>query len=380
MNDIRIQGARQHNLANLDVLIPRNAVTVITGLSGSGKSSLAFDTLYAEGQRRYIESLSTYARQFLEQMEKPDVDSVDGLSPSISIEQKTTSRSPRSTVGTITEIYDYLRLLFSSVGEAHCPNCDTPISQQSVEDIVDRILQLPEASRVSILAPVIRSRKGEFKRLFERFLKEGYIRARVDGETIDLEFPPQLEKQKNHTVDIIVDRLVTSGEMRGRVEDSVRQALKITDGLVTVAVRGGEEILFSERAACVECGIDIPTLEPRSFSFNSTFGACPRCKGLGSKLQVNLDRLVVDPSLPALEVSLALSGKDLEYLFTEALKALLRHFSLPVQSPFSALPEPVLTALVGGLEEKIEFEYGGHVYRSHFEGLNKWFEDKLEST
>jgi len=255
MDEIVIRGAREHNLRNLDLRLPRDSLIVITGLSGSGKSSLAFDTLYAEGQRRYIELLSTYARQFLEQLEKPDVDSVEGLSPAISIEQKTTTRSTRSTVGTITEIYDYLRLLFASIGRPHCPRCLKPISRQSVEEIYRRVMALSPGSRVQVLAPVVRQRKGEFRR--------------VDGRFYDLESPPTLDKRKNHSVDIVVDRLVLSPEAGRRVEDSIRQSLKLADGLVRIDVRGGDEFLFSERSACVDCGIDVPVLEPRSFSFNA---------------------------------------------------------------------------------------------------------------
>ncbi|MEJ2083359.1 MAG: excinuclease ABC subunit UvrA, partial [Acidobacteriota bacterium] len=327
MQDIVVRGARQHNLRNLDLTIPRQAITVITGLSGSGKSSLAFDTLYAEGQRRYIESLSTYARQFLEQMEKPDVDTIDGLSPAISIEQKTTARGSRSTVGTITEIYDYFRLLFSSIGLPHCPSCGREISRQSVDDIVRRILELPQGSRLTILAPVVRERKGEFRKLFERFLKEGFIRARVDGEIVELEEPPALNRRRNHT-----------------------------------------------------CGIDVPALEPRSFSFNSKFGACPVCGGIGSFQQIDLNRLVKTPERPPGQVELALSDRDLEYLFREAAAALLRHLGESSETPFNALPSAFRTALRDGLPEPLEFRYGEHVYRSRFGGLNQWFRERIERT
>ncbi len=375
-----MRGARQHNLRNLDLSIPRHAITVITGLSGSGKSSLAFDTLYAEGQRRYIESLSTYARQFLEQMEKPDVDTIDGLSPAISIEQKTTARGSRSTVGTITEVYDYLRLLFSSIGAPHCPNCGREISRQSVDDIVRRILDLPEGSRLTILAPVVRERKGEFRKLFERFLREGYIRARVDGEIIDLEEPPPLHRRSNHTVEIVVDRLKVGEEYTVRIEESVRQALKIADGLVTASVHGGEEFLFSERTACVECGIDMPSLEPRSFSFNSKFGACPACAGIGSFQQVDLNRLVKTPARPPSKVELALADRDLQYLFREASAALIRHFEVAPETRFDALPAALLASLRDGLREPLEFRYEDHVYRSRFGGLNEWMRERIERT
>ncbi len=377
---IAVRGAREHNLADIDLEIPRNALTVVTGLSGSGKSSLAFDTLYAEGQRRYIESLSTYARQFLEQMEKPDVDSVDGLSPAVSIDQKTTSRSARSTVGTITEIYDYLRLLFSSIGQPHCPQCGKPISRQSVHDIVARILKLPEQSRVTILAPVVRERKGEFKKLFDRFHREGYVRARIDGSLAFLEDPPKLKRQKNHTVEIVVDRLVISSEVTRRLEESVSQASKMAEGLVVASLQDGSDLLFSERMACVDCGIDVPTLEPRSFSFNSRFGACPACKGLGSTLQLNLDRLVVNNELPAHSVELGLQSRELLYLFQEALSALLNHFDCDSRRAFRDLPGEVLEALRDGIDGRIEFHYGGVSYQAQFLGLNRWFLERIEGT
>jgi excinuclease ABC subunit A len=380
MRDIVIRGAREHNLQDIDLSIPRNAITVVTGLSGSGKSSLAFDTLYAEGQRRYIESLSTYARQFLEQMEKPDVDTVDGLSPSISIEQKTVARSPRSTVGTITEIYDYLRVLFSAVGVPHCPTCDRPISRQSVEAIVERISKFPEGSRISIYAPVVRERKGEFRKLFEKYLRDGYIRARVDGTLVDLEVAPALDRRKNHTVEIVVDRLVNSAESIPRLEDSVRQALRMAEGLVVASVRGGDEILFSERMACVDCGIDVPTLEPRSFSFNSKFGACPVCEGLGVKLQVNLERLIRNPALSFKDVELVLVNRELDFLFRKAGSALLNHFGFTEQTRFSELPNEVITALCDGMAQPIQFEFEDHKYRSRFDGLGKWFSERLDST
>ena len=380
MDSIVLRGAREHNLDNIDLEIPRNALTVVTGLSGSGKSSLAFDTLYAEGQRRYIESLSTYARQFLEQMEKPDLDAVEGLSPAVSIDQKTTSRSARSTVGTITEIYDYFRLLFSSVGKPHCPNCQKPISKQSVSDIVSRILTLPERSRVTVLAPVVRERKGEFRKLFDRYHREGYVRARVDGLLCYLEEPPHLERQKNHTVEIVVDRVVLGGDLAHRLEQSVVQASKMAEGLVVASVQGGSELLFSERMACVDCGIDVPTLEPRSFSFNSRFGACPACRGLGSTRQLDLSRLVVDSDVAACKVELGLQSKELLYLFEESLAAILNHFDCDPNAPFKELPGEVRNALLDGVKRKIEFVYGGVSYRSQFLGLNRWFLERIEST
>ncbi|GAB4244090.1 MAG: excinuclease ABC subunit UvrA [Acidobacteriota bacterium] len=380
MDRIVIRGARQHNLRNIDLELPHRRITVITGLSGSGKSSLAFDTVYAEGQRRYIESLSTYARQFLEQFEKPDVDSIEGLSPALSIEQKTVGRGSRSTVGTMTEIYDYFRLLFASVGVPHCPNCGRRVERQSLDAMVERVFEHPEGTVVMVLAPVVRGRKGEFKKLFQHYLREGFLRARVDGELISMDDPPRLDRRKNHDIDVVVDRLPLDARYRVRVAESLRQALRLADGLVKIALKSGEEFVFSERSACVDCGIDIPQLEPRSFSFNSRFGWCPACQGLGSFLQVDLKRLLPDWSLPASRQKPALDDADLRYFFQEGLRALLRHFDLDPDTPFGDLPEEVRAALVSGLREPLEFRFGKHVYRSRFEGLNGWFERRLEQT
>src|SRR5690348_7129174 len=294
MEAITIKGAREHNLKNVDLVIPRNKLVVITGLSGSGKSSLAFDTIYAEGQRRYVESLSAYARQFLDQLEKPDVDSVEGLSPAISIEQKTVARSPRSTVGTVTEIYDYLRLLFSSVGLPHCPQCGAPITRQSVDQILHDVLTLPEGERVMILAPIVRGRKGEFKKELAKLVKDGFIRARIDGELRSLDEDIRLDKRRNHTIEAVVDRLLIKSGINERLAESVRTALKLTGGAVLVSVVDGEEKLYSEKMACVNCSINVPPLEPRSFSFNSAYGACKHCHGLGTVLEVDPDKLIHD--------------------------------------------------------------------------------------
>jgi excinuclease ABC subunit A len=264
IREISVRGARQHNLKNINVEIPRNTLTVITGLSGSGKSSLAFDTIYAEGQRRYVETLSAYARQFLDQMERPDVDSIDGLSPSISIEQKTTSRSPRSTVGTITEIYDYLRLLYASIGAPHCPKCGHAISRQAAAQIVQRVMALTPEDRVMVLAPIVRGRKGEFRKEMEKLVEHGFTRARIDGELVSLEDEIQLDKRKNHTIEVVIDRLLVKPGIEQRLEMSIGLAMKLAGGLVQVAVVGGEEQLYSERLACPDCGIDVPKLEPRS--------------------------------------------------------------------------------------------------------------------
>src|SRR5215831_10611830 len=298
LDRITVHGARQHNLKNIDVEIPRNTFTVITGLSGSGKSSLAFDTIYAEGQRRYVETLSPYARQFLDQMERPEVDSIDGLSPAISIEQKTTSRSPRSTVGTITEIYDYLRVLYSSIGVPHCPNCGIEISRQSTEQILEQVLALRKDERIMILAPVVRGRKGEYKKELDKFQKQGFVRARIDGELRSLDEQITLDKRRNHTIEVVVDRLLIKPGIAQRLEESVRAATKLTDGVVIASIVDGEERLYSERMACVDCGVSIPQLEPRSFSFNSAYGACKECHGLGTKNEVDPSKIVIDDSTP----------------------------------------------------------------------------------
>ena len=293
---LRIQGARQHNLKNIDVEIPRDKMVVITGLSGSGKSSLAFDTIYAEGQRRYVESLSAYARQFLGQMDKPDVDLIEGLSPAIAIDQKTTSKNPRSTVGTATEIYDYLRLLFARIGRPHCPQCGKPITQQTVEQIADRVMSLPERTRIQVLAPVVRGRKGEHRKLLEEIRKDGFVRVKIDGELMEVDSEINLEKNKKHDISIVVDRLVVRPDIEGRLADSIQTALTKADGVVTIDIIDGEELVFSEKFACVDCGISMEELTPRMFSFNSPFGACPVCEGIGSKQEIDPE-LVVDSQL-----------------------------------------------------------------------------------
>src|SRR5687768_8599080 len=328
INQITVRGARQHNLKNIDVEIPRNKFTVITGLSGSGKSSLAFDTIYAEGQRRYVESLSAYARQFLDQLEKPDVDSIEGLSPTISIEQKTVSRSPRSTVGTVTEIYDYLRLLFSSIGTPHCHQCGAPITRQTVEQIVTGILDLPEGERVMILAPVVRGRKGEFKKELEKLHKDGFIRARIDGEMRQLDEEIKLEKRKNHTIEVVVDRLLIKVGVKERLTESVKTALKMTGGAVLVSIIDGEEKLFSEKMACVICGINIAPLEPRSFSFNSAYGACRKCQGIGTVLEMDANKILPDQSIPVSKIKfLNETDKSGANFLRSALVAIIERFN-----------------------------------------------------
>ena len=326
-----IRGARQHNLKNIDVEIPRNSLTVITGLSGSGKSSLAFDTIYAEGQRRYVESLSAYARQFLDQMERPEVDVIEGLSPSIAIEQKTTTRSPRSTVGTITEIYDYLRVIYASVGTPHCPNCGQPITRQSAEQIVQSILHgelCQPDDRVMILAPIVRGRKGAYRKELEKFAQDGYVRVRINGELFPLDELPVIDKRKNHTIEIVIDRLLVKPGIATRLEQSISTALKLASGLVTVVVVGGKEHVFSENLACPDCGISVPQLEPRSFSFNSPYGACPACNGLGSKYDFDPAKVIVDWSRPLFEGALGPGSTSATLKHTLELAAYAHGFAL----------------------------------------------------
>ena len=297
-DELVVHGAREHNLKDITVRLPRNRLICITGLSGSGKSSLAFDTIYAEGQRRYVESLSAYARQFLQMMEKPDVDHIDGLSPAISIDQKTTSRNPRSTVGTVTEIYDYLRLLYARVGRPHCPICGKPITGQSVDTIVDQVLRLEEGTRFTINAPVVRDRKGEYKDLFDEIVREGFTRVKVDGQEIVLEDGiPDLDKKFKHTIEVVVDRLVMKPDIRARLTQSIESAAGLAEGLVGIDVIDGEPMLFSQNFACPDHGVSLAELQPRVFSFNAPHGACPRCTGLGSQQEIDPDLVVPDPSL-----------------------------------------------------------------------------------
>jgi excinuclease ABC subunit A len=349
LTKIVIRGARQHNLKNLTLEIPRNSLTVITGLSGSGKSSLAFDTIYAEGQRRYVESLSAYARQFLDQMERPEVDSIEGLSPSIAIEQKTTTRSPRSTVGTITEIYDYLRVVYSSIGTPHCPNCGKPITRQSTEQIVQAILGgefCRSGDRIMILAPVVRGRKGEYRKELEKFARDGFLRARIDGELRPLDEPVRLDKRKNHTIEIVVDRLLVKSGIHERLEHSIQTALKFAQGLVTVAVVGGAEKVYSEKLACADCGVSVPQLEPRSFSFNSPYGACPVCHGLGSRYDIDPSKVISDWSRPLFEGGLG-PGSGSTYL-KRSLELAAVAFGFDLNTPFDKLSRRVQNLLLYG--------------------------------
>ncbi|WP_379157405.1 excinuclease ABC subunit UvrA [Paenibacillus sp. sgz5001063] len=356
--NIVIKGARAHNLKNIDVTIPRDRFVVLTGLSGSGKSSLAFDTIYAEGQRRYVESLSAYARQFLGQMEKPDVDSIEGLSPAISIDQKTTSRNPRSTVGTVTEIYDYLRLLFARVGHPHCPDHGIEITSQTVEQMVDRIMQFPEKTRLQILAPVISGRKGEHKGLFSDISKQGFVRVRVNGELREVTEDIVLEKNKKHTIEVVVDRIVIKDDVTTRLTDSLETALKLSGGQILVDIIGQEELLFSSSFACPVCGFSIEELAPRMFSFNSPFGACTECDGLGMKMVVDPDLLIPDPEKSIEEGAfLAWTGSTSNY-YPQFLKSVCEHFKIPQNVPVSSLsPEHMEKLLNGTGSEKIRFRY-----------------------
>jgi len=375
IRNISVRGARQHNLKNIDVEIPRNTLTVITGLSGSGKSSLAFDTIYAEGQRRYVETLSAYARQFLDQMERPDVDAIDGLSPAISIEQKTTSRSPRSTVGTITEIYDYLRLLFSSVGVPHCPKCGRAISRQTADQIVQRVMALTPEDRVMVLAPIVRGRKGEFKKEMEKLLEHGFTRARVDGELVNLEDEAEitLDKRKNHTIEVVVDRLLVKPGIEHRLELSVALAMKLAGGLVIVAVVNGEEQLYSEKLACPDCGISVPQLEPRSFSFNSTYGACPECHGLGSKYDFDPAKIINDWSKPLLEGGLG-PGSASQNLIHQ-LQIVAAAHGIDLSAPFEKLPEKSQNLLLYG-----EASEGKAKGKTGFRGILAYLKRNLEDS
>ncbi|MCM3639368.1 excinuclease ABC subunit UvrA [Sporosarcina luteola] len=384
--EIVIQGARVHNLKDIDVRIPRDKLVVMTGLSGSGKSSLAFDTIYAEGQRRYVESLSAYARQFLGQMDKPDVDVIEGLSPAISIDQKTTSRNPRSTVGTVTEIYDYLRLLFARVGKPICPNHGIEISSQTIEQMVDRIMQLPERSRLQILAPVISGRKGTHAKLIEDIKKQGYVRIRVNGDVIDLDDNIELNKNKKHTIEVVIDRIVVKEGIEARLSDSLESALRLAEGNVLVDVIDVEELLFSEHHACPICGFSIGELEPRMFSFNSPFGACPDCDGLGTKLEVDPDLVIPDNSLTLNENAIAPWIPTSSQYYPELLKTICKHFKIPMDVPVKDLPDDDLNIILyGSKEEKIKFQYTNEfgntrVNNIYFEGVLANVERRFKET
>lgn len=384
--EIYIQGARAHNLKNINVTIPRDQLVVMTGLSGSGKSSLAFDTIYAEGQRRYVESLSSYARQFLGQMDKPDVDLIEGLSPAISIDQKTTSRNPRSTVGTVTEVYDYLRLLYARVGKPICPNHGIEITSQTVEQMTDRVLELEERTRIQILAPIISGRKGTHVKLLEDLKKQGYVRVRIDGETFDLDDNIELNKNKKHNIEVVVDRVVIKEGIAGRLSDSLEAALRLSEGTALVDVIDGEELLFSEHHACPICGFSIGELEPRMFSFNSPFGACPDCDGLGMKLEV-------DPELVIPDSSLSLKGDAIvpwiptsSQYYPELLKTVAQHYGISMDCPISELASDDLDKILyGSKEEKIRFKYTNEFGQTrdntiYFEGVLSNVERRFRET
>jgi excinuclease ABC subunit A len=385
MDAIRIKGASQHNLKNISLDIPRDKLVVITGVSGSGKSSLAFDTIYAEGQRRYVESLSTYARQFIGQMDKPDVESIEGLSPAIAIEQRTASHNPRSTVGTVTEIYDYFRLLYAGIGVCHCYRCGREIKSQTIDSIVENILALPVNTRFSILAPLVRGKKGEFQKELKKLQKEGFVRVRIDGELRDLAEEIVLVKTKRHDIDLIVDRLVLKEGVRKRLRDSLEIAASRAEGLVRIVLQSGEEMLYSEKYACPDCGISIPALTPRMFSFNSPYGACPDCNGLGSRMHFTVDLVVPDAGLSLREGAIApWAGRNSLY-YHNMLDALCAHYSFDINTPFNKLPEKIQTVLLyGSGKENIKFysDRPDKRYFAHrpFEGAIKQLERRWRET
>jgi excinuclease ABC subunit A len=381
-----VHGAREHNLEDVTVSLPRDALICVTGLSGSGKSSLAFDTIYAEGQRRYVESLSAYARQFLQMMEKPDVDSIDGLSPAISIDQKTTSRNPRSTVGTVTEIYDYLRLLYARVGRPHCPICGRPIAGQSVESIVDQVLRLPEGTKFTVNAPVVRDRKGEYKDLLEQLRGEGFTRVKVDGEQRMLDEDIELDKKFKHTIEVVVDRLSMKSDLRHRLTDSVETALALAEGLVTVDVVDGEELTFSERFACPEHGVGLPELQPRIFSFNSPHGACPRCTGLGAQQEIDPDLLVPDPELSVAEGALVPWSVGNSTYYESVIQAIADRYEIDVDKPWRELGEEQQNLFLYGTNgDKVYVTYRNRMgrrraYMLAFEGIVPSLERRYKET
>ena len=386
---IKIRGAKEHNLKNIDVDIPRNELVVLTGLSGSGKSSLAFDTIYAEGQRRYMESLSSYARMFLGQMEKPDVEKIEGLSPAISIDQKSTNRNPRSTVGTVTEIYDYFRLLYARIGIPHCPNCGRTIARQTVDQMVDQILALPEGTKIQLLAPVVRGRKGEHAKVLERAKRSGYVRVRIDGNLYDLSEEIKLEKNIKHNIEIVVDRLVVKDGITARLTDSVENTLALAEGLLIVDVIGGEPMTFSQSFSCPDCGISVSEIEPRSFSFNNPFGACPDCFGLGYKMEFDVDLMIPDKELSINQGAIVVTGWQSctdKGSFTNAiLQALCKAYNFSLDTPFEEYPESVKNIILHGTDGKTvdvyyEGQRGKGVYPVAFEGLIKNVERRYRET
>src|SRR6266487_3931171 len=430
LDKIVIRGAREHNLKNIDVTIPRDKLVVITGLSGSGKSSLAFDTIFAEGQRRYVESLSAYARQFLDKMEKPDVEHIDGLSPAISIDQKGATHNPRSTVGTVTEIYDYLRLLYARVGHQHCPKCGREVSQQTLQQIVDAVLSLPEGSRILLLAPLVQGRKGEYKNIFEEMRRSGYVRVRVDGLIVDLSEEIDLDKQKKHTIEVVVDRLVirkgkkqhadepqlkrvaerpalydvnanpeTDDELskavqedvdpafRQRLSDSLETTLKLGNGVVLVSIVDGEEILFSEKAACVYCGISLPEIAPRTFSFNSPHGACPTCTGLGTQQEIDAELIVTHPELSLLDGAIAAWIKVVNgsQWHSAILEALAKKYNFSLHTPWRDLTDEQRQEVLYGTPESLTIRYtpqhgNTRNYTINFEGVIPFLDHRTATT
>ncbi|NUI21273.1 excinuclease ABC subunit UvrA [Bacillus amyloliquefaciens] len=383
---IEVKGARAHNLKNIDVTIPRDQLVVVTGLSGSGKSSLAFDTIYAEGQRRYVESLSAYARQFLGQMDKPDVDAIEGLSPAISIDQKTTSRNPRSTVGTVTEIYDYLRLLYARVGKPHCPEHGIEITSQTIEQMVDRILEYPERTKLQVLAPIISGRKGAHVKVLDQIRKQGYVRVRIDGEMTELSDDIELEKNKKHSIEVVIDRIVVKEGVAARLSDSLETALRLGEGRVMIDVIGQEELMFSEHHACPLCGFSIGELEPRLFSFNSPFGACPTCDGLGLKLEVDPELVIPNPELSLKEHAIAPWTPISSQYYPQLLQAVCRHYGIDMETPVKDLPKHQLDkVLYGSGDERIYFKYEndfGQVRENEieFEGVLRNIERRYKET
>jgi excinuclease ABC subunit A len=388
MEFLRIRGARQHNLQNVSCDLPRNRMIVITGVSGSGKSSLAFDTIFAEGQRRYVESLSAYARQFLEQMEKPDVDSIEGLSPAISIEQRTTSKNPRSTVGTVTEIYDYLRLLYASIGAPHCPSCGRPIQAQTVQEMVDRAVRLPEGARFLVLAPYVSGKKGEYKKQMAEMVKEGFLRARVDGRMVDLEDPPDLDKQKKHTIEVVVDRLISrpgDEDYKKRLADSIETATRVSGGLVTLSVQDGPEEILSANYACPDCGTSLTEITPRLFSFNSPYGACPKCSGLGTILKADPERLVQAPEKSIEDGAIAILKPGSTNWRSRQMATLAKHYKFRLDTPFQKIPKAAREVILyGSGEDEIKFSYvaerGEYHWRASFEGLIPMIERRYRET
>ena len=386
---IKIRGAYEHNLKHINLDIPRNEFVVVTGLSGSGKSSLAFDTIYAEGQRRYMESLSSYARQFLGQMEKPNVESIEGLSPAISIDQKSTNRNPRSTVGTVTEIYDYFRLLYARIGIPHCPKCGKEIMKQTVDQMVDKLMELPERTKIQLMAPVVRGRKGEHVKILEQAKKAGYVRVRVDGDMYELSQEIKLEKNKKHNIEIIVDRLVIKEGIEKRLTDSIETVLNLSEGLMTVDVIDGVPMNFSQSFSCPDCGISVDEIQPRSFSFNNPFGACPECFGLGYKMEFNIDLIIPDKSLSLNEgaiVAMGWQSSNKPGSFTNAtLKALSEEYNFSMDTPFEELSSEVQDVLINGTNGKVvKVHYKGQrgegVYDVPFEGLIKNEERRYKET